>query len=190
MTILNNFNIANVGGVLGFIAQIAAKGMYYVGVTDKFKQNEKIIRKNKVTSHVLANGGTIDDHVITGPIQISQDFTISILSRSRLAGLTVLTPVSILIEELSQYRGFVKVITSAGVHDNMIIDEMSVEETDDAQNLIKCHLSFIEIRQGAIKDTLVKATSQFDKAVRSADSQFDKARSLPKSSGHLMASWF
>ena len=177
------------GSQIGFIAQLVEKGMYYIGVSDKFKQKESFSRQNTITQHTIESGASIDDHMIEGQLIVNQTFTISVLSRSRLVGAAVLTPIAFALNHLSKTKEFVKVITFAGVHKNMVIEKVECDNSDEANNLLTCNLTFREILQGDIENSQVSSTSIFDKTVKASDEIFNKGRKIPTTQNHLMATF-
>ena len=177
------------GSQVAFIAQLIEKGVYYIGVSDKFKHKESFSRQNTITQHTIESGANIDDHMIDGQLIVNQTFTVSVLSRSRLAGAAILTPIAFSLNHLSRTKEFVTVITFAGVHKNMVIEKVECDNSDEACNFLTCNLTFREILQGNIENSLVSSTSIFDKTVKARDEIFNKSRKIPTTQNHLMATF-
>jgi hypothetical protein len=172
--ILSNWNMA-------FLVQLSIKGMSLLGISPILKQSEKYSWQNKISSIVLESGVEISDHIINGPLTISQTFIISVMSTYGIPGTVKVIPIVYLLMELRKTKQLISVLTSYGIYRNMIIESIETELMEGMKDALVCDITFREAIFAKTEESSVSVTNQNKKTLATKNKIFNKSASALKS---------
>ena len=164
-----------------FLAQLSLKGMELIGITPNMKQSEKYGWKNRISGITLENGTEISDHIVNGPLTITQRFLVTAISMYGPEGTAKIAPIIYLLTELRKSKQLTTVLTSHGIYRNMAIESLDAEIAEGYKNTLICDITFKEIIFADTEENTVTATNNFAKVTATKDKIFNKSSAAPKS---------
>jgi hypothetical protein len=163
------------GGNTVFLAQLSLKGMDLLGIAPNMKQSEKYGWQNRISGITIENGTEISDHIVNGPLTISQRFLVTVMSRHAIEGTAKIAPIVYLLTELRKSKQLTSVLTSHGIYKNMAIQSLDAEIAEGYQNTLTCDITFKEIIFADTEENNVAATSRYAKVSATKDKIFNKS---------------
>lgn len=170
-----------------FISQLAVKGLSIIGFVPDMQTSEHISWERKVTQHTVESGARLSDHVTKGLITIEQKYIVTILSPNVISGVSVISPIVWVLNELRNSQELCTVFTSYHVYKNMIIKNLSIDKVDDVYNTVECHITFQELNIEDLSNAYISSSNIIEKTKKTADSLFNMASSFQHNISNLVA---
>jgi hypothetical protein len=172
--VLNNSNFA-------FMAQLSLKGMALLGLAPNIKQAEEMGWENQITSYTVEDGTNVSDHIINGPLEIKERFILTAFNGFSISGMIKLAPVLHILMELRKTKQIINVMSSSGIHRNMVIESLRAQQEEGVENTVICDIAFKELPFASTTAATVNATTMAQKTLAARDSTFNVAAAVPVS---------
>jgi hypothetical protein len=178
--VLNNNQFA-------FLAQLSLKGMALVGLAPQIKQAEELSWENQITSYTVENGANVGDHIINGPLKIRQTFIVTAFNTYSIPGIIKLAPILYILMELRKTKQIITVLSSAGIHSNMVIESLTATAEEGIENTMICDIAFKELTFASMTSGTVTAETVAKKTLFTRDQAFNIAAAKPVSTSAFVA---
>jgi hypothetical protein len=164
-----------------FLAQLDLHQMTLIGLSPSMQQAEEFEWKNRVSGFPLESGSEISDHMVCGPLVISQKFVVTALPMYGVSAAPQLAPIVFMLTELRNKKQMIDVLTSYARYPNMVIESLRGVRTEGCRDCLECDIVFREIPFADTEESTVSATRRNQKVINTRNKTFNLSAAAPVS---------